>query len=78
MMILRHLFRDCESSENNRPVIRLNELAVGIEQLRQILHSTFHPTSCHAETKLFQVGRGSLDRTIHIVEQNSVALLLGC
>ena len=72
----QYLYCDCETSDKNRPVVRLDKLTVGIKQLRQILHSTFHPTSCYAETKLLQVRGGSLDGTIHIVEQKIVALIL--
>ena len=49
------------------PVVRLNELAVCVEELGQVLDGALHPSSCHAEPQLLQIGRGSLVGTSIIV-----------
>ena len=38
------------------PVVRLNELAVGVEELGQVFDGALHPSSCHAEPQLLQIG----------------------
>ena len=64
-LILNHKYFDGIDSDliyqnGNRPVIRLNKLTAGIEELGQLFHGALHAASCHAEPKLLQVGRGGL------------------
>ena len=54
-------------SSTASPVIRIDKLAVGVEQLGKLLHRVLHPTGGHAEAELLEVRGRSLGKEVEVL-----------
>ena len=54
-------------SSTESPVVRLDKLAVGVEQLGKLLHRVLHPTGGHAEAELLEVRGRSLGKEVEVL-----------